>query len=159
MSTTRHRRTLTRQLTIAGVIFGVLEVVVFALLIGAVRSAGDANRRTNDVLAAVQTVSNLEKSVVDAETGMRGYVITGREQFLEATDAARAAIPATKRRIREQVRDGGERALLDPLFGSIDAYMTQWVDRAIAARRQSASRAGSLIETSEGKRRVDAIRA
>lgn len=41
----RPPRTLTRQLTIAGVVFGLLEVVVFALLIGAVRSADRANSR------------------------------------------------------------------------------------------------------------------
>jgi hypothetical protein len=33
--------------------------VIFALLISAVRSADHANQRTNDVLAATQSVSNL----------------------------------------------------------------------------------------------------
>jgi signal transduction histidine kinase/CHASE3 domain sensor protein len=154
-----HPRTLTRQLTIAGIAFGLLEVVVFALLIGAVRSADHANQRTNGVLAATQSVSDLEKSVIDAETGMRGFVITAREQFLQPTNAARAAIPTQERLVRRQVREPDEQALLDPLFADIDSYLTQWVDRAIAARRQSASRAAGLIEGDEGKRRVDDIRA
>jgi signal transduction histidine kinase/CHASE3 domain sensor protein len=155
----RHPRTLTQQLTIAGLVFGLLEVIVFALLIGAVRSADHANQRTNEVLAATQTVSDLEKSVIDAETGMRGYVITGREQFLQPTNAARAAIPGQQRLIRRQVREADEQALLDPLFSDIDSYLTQWVDHAIALRRQSTSRAANLIEGEEGKRRVDDIRA
>jgi signal transduction histidine kinase/CHASE3 domain sensor protein len=155
----RHPRTLTQQLTIAGLVFGLLEVIVFALLIGAVRSADHANQRTNEVLAAVQSVSDLEKSVIDAETGMRGFVITGREQFLQPTNTARAAIPGQERLVRRQVRAPDEQALLDPLFGDIDSYLTQWVDRAVALRRQSTNRAANLIEGEEGKRRVDDMRA
>jgi len=155
----RHPRTLTQQLTIAGLVFGLLEVLVFALLIGAVRSADHANQRTNGVLAAVQSVSDLEKSVIDAETGMRGYVITGRDQFLQPTNAARAAIPGQERLVRRQVRSPDEQALLDPLFGDIDSYLTQWVDHAVTLRRQSTTRAANLIEGEEGKRRVDDMRA
>jgi signal transduction histidine kinase len=150
---------LTRQLTIAGLVFGLLQVAIFALLIGAVRSADHANKRTNEVLAATQSISNVEKSLIDAETGMRGFVITGNDSFLQPTDAARAALPSQERIAREQVKESDERALLDPLFAGIDGYMTQWVDRAITERRQSAGRAADLIETAEGKRRVDDLRA
>jgi signal transduction histidine kinase/CHASE3 domain sensor protein len=160
MSTGRRRtRQLTRQLTIAGIVFGLIQVAIFGLLIGAVRSADRADQRTNDVLAATQSVSNLEKSLIDAETGMRGFVITGNETFLQPTETARAAIPTQERAVRELVVEGDEHALLDPLFGGIDAYMKQWVDPAIAARRQSTGRAANLIETAEGKRRVDDLRA
>jgi signal transduction histidine kinase/CHASE3 domain sensor protein len=160
MSTTRrHPRTLTRQLTIAGVVFGLLEVVVFALLIGAVRSADHANRHANDVLSAVQGMSDLEKSVIDAETGMRGFVITGREQYLEPLNAARTAIPEQERVARLQVVEDDERALLDPLEADIDAYMTQWIDRIVVAERRSPAEARRLVGTGEGKRRVDDMRA
>jgi signal transduction histidine kinase/CHASE3 domain sensor protein len=155
----RHPRTLTRQLTIAGIVFGLIQALIFALLIGAVRSADHANQRTNEVLAATQSVSSLEKSVIDAETGMRGFVITGDEVFLQPTDAARAAIPSQERAVRAGVVEPDERALLDPLFGGIQSYMSQWVDRAISLRRQSTGRAANLIETAEGKRRVDDLRA
>src|SRR4051794_23722771 len=90
---------------------------------------------------------------------MRGFVITGNEVFLQPTEDARAAIPTQERAARDQVTEDDERALLEPLFGGIDAYMTLWVDRAIAARRQSTGRAANLIETAEGKRRVDDLRA
>ena len=101
--------------------FGLLEVVVFALLIGAVRSADQANRRSNQILAAVQSVSDLEKSIIDAETGMRGFVITGREEFLDPLNTARAGIPDQERVVREQVGEDDESALLNPLTANIDA--------------------------------------
>jgi signal transduction histidine kinase len=155
----RHPRSLTRQLTIAGIVFGLLEVVVFGLLIGAVRSADQANRRSNEILAAVQSVSDLEKSIIDAETGMRGFVIAGQEQFLEPLNAARAAIPEQERVAREQVDEGDEQALLDPLTGNIDAYLSQWIDPIVAAQRRSPAAARRLVATGEGKRRVDDMRA
>jgi signal transduction histidine kinase len=155
----RHPRTLTRQFTVAGIVFGLIQAAIFALLISAVRSADHANQRTNGVLAATQSISNLEKSLIDAETGMRGFVITGNEVFLQPTEAARAAIPGQERTARAQVVESDERGQLDPLFAGIRSYMTQWVDRAIALRRQSESRAARLIGTAQGKRRVDDLRA
>ena len=153
-----HPRSLTRQLVVAGIVLGLLQVAIFALLIGAVRAADDANARTNDILTAVQGVSDLEKGVIDSETGMRGFVITGSERFLDPLNAARAALPDQERRIRADVKDG-EGPLVDPLFADIDAYMSQWVDPVVAARRVSPARARQLVVQGEGKRRVDDIRA
>jgi signal transduction histidine kinase/CHASE3 domain sensor protein len=153
-----HPRSLTRQLVVAGIVLGLLQVAIFALLIGAVRAADEANARTNDILTAVQGVSDLEKGVIDSETGMRGFVITGSERFLDPLNTARAALPDQERRIRAEVK-GGEGPLVDPLFADIDAYMSQWVDPVVAARRVSPARARELVVRGEGKRRVDDIRA
>jgi signal transduction histidine kinase/CHASE3 domain sensor protein len=154
-----HPRSLTRQLAVAGVVLGVLQIAIFALLIDAVHSADDANNRTNAVLGAVQSVSDLEKAVVDSETGMRGYVITGRAEFLDPLNTARAGIPDLERRIRAQLPDGDESALIQPLFNAIGAYVAQWVDPIVTARRSSPVRARTLVASGEGKRRVDDIRA
>ena len=154
-----HPRSLTRQLVVAGVVFGVLQIAVFGLLIGAVRSANDANQRTNRVLGAVQTVSDLEKDVVDCETAVRGFVITGREDFLDPLVAARAEIPDEERTIRTEVADSDVSTLLTPLFADIDAYLHQWVDPVVTARRTSPTRAETLVATGAGKRRIDDIRA
>jgi signal transduction histidine kinase/CHASE3 domain sensor protein len=154
-----HPRSLTRQLAVAGVVLGVLQIAIFALLIDAVHSADDANSRTNAVLGAVQSVSDLEKAVIDSETGMRGYVITGRAEFLDPLTTARSGIPSVEARIRAQLPPGDESALIQPLFNAIAAYMAQWVDPIVTARRSSPARARTLVESGEGKRRVDDIRA
>jgi signal transduction histidine kinase len=153
-----HPRSLTRQLAVAAVVLGVLQIAIFALLIGAVRSADDANRRTNQILLAVQSVSDLEKGVIDSETGMRGFVITGREAFLDPLNAARAALPDQERRIRTEVSDGDQSALT-ALYADIASYMAQWVDPVVTARRTSPARARQIVAGGEGKRRVDDIRA
>ena len=54
------------------------------------RDSADATIRTSAYLAAVDHVEQL---VVDAETGLRGYVITGRTQFLAPLHLAQAQLP------------------------------------------------------------------
>jgi signal transduction histidine kinase/CHASE3 domain sensor protein len=155
----RPKRTLTRQLTIAGVMLGLLQVAIFALLIGAVRSADHANQRGNEILGAVQSISDLEQTVIDSETGMRGFVITGRDAFLDPTNEARRALPEDERVARARIADEEERALFDPLVADIDAYMTRWIDAVVAARHRSAAEARRIVAAGAGKRRVDDIRA
>jgi hypothetical protein len=58
-----------------------------------VRSADGASDRANDILGASEAVADLERYVIDAETGMRGYVITGQPVFLAPTRAAQRNIP------------------------------------------------------------------
>src|SRR5688572_19560340 len=53
-------------------------------------AAVQAVEQTLAVQAAIDGTLSLFK---DAETGQRGYVLTGEEQFLEPREAARAGIP------------------------------------------------------------------
>jgi CHASE3 domain sensor protein/GAF domain-containing protein len=152
-----HPRTLTRQIVIAAIVLALLQALVFALLIGAVRSADGANRETNDILAASQAVADLERYVVDAETGMRGYVITGRREFLEPTIAAQRNIAEQERVVRARL-GGDEQVIFDPLASDIDAYLSDWVATEIRTADRSLPAARRLVATGEGKRRVDDIR-
>ncbi|MEA2270501.1 MAG: hypothetical protein QOC64_3111, partial [Solirubrobacteraceae bacterium] len=45
-----------------------LQAGVFAVLIGAVRASDSANREANQILNAVEAVSDLERLVVDAQS-------------------------------------------------------------------------------------------
>jgi hypothetical protein len=53
--------------------------------------------------------------VIDAETGMRGYVITGERMFLEPTVAAQRNLPDQQRITRERLLEEDERRIFDPL--------------------------------------------
>ncbi|MEA2246827.1 MAG: hypothetical protein QOH46_1356 [Solirubrobacteraceae bacterium] len=151
-------RTLTRQIVVAGVVLGLLQIAVFVVLIGAVRSADSASRRSSQIVAASQTVADLEKQVINAETGMRGFVITGRPQFLEPADAARARIPRLERLARERLAAASERTRLEPLIRDIGSYLTNWIDHVVSAARRSPQAGARLVASGEGKRRVDAMR-
>src|ERR1700756_2940612 len=72
--------------------------------VGLHRSA-DATSRADYYLVAVIDDGRL---VVDAETGLRGYVIPGRPLFLQPTRQAQAAFPAAQAALRRTARADGD---------------------------------------------------
>ena len=60
----------------------VLLVLVFALLYGLTERAVAAVRQPR---LAVQASDSLRTALLDAETGMRGYVLTGKREFVGRT--------------------------------------------------------------------------
>src|SRR5207302_5901928 len=57
---------------------------------------------THEVLAELETVLSLLK---DAETGQRGYLLTGNPEYLEPYDKARTKIDETIKHLRELTAD------------------------------------------------------
>ena len=67
-------------------------IISAALSYSSLQSTGASSRsltHTIEVMAQMQTVLSTLK---DAETGQRGYLLTGRETYLEPFSAARAAL-------------------------------------------------------------------
>src|SRR6185312_14552593 len=56
-------------------------------------------------ISSLTTTSYQVTHLSDAETGQRGFVITGDEQFLEPYTAATQTIERTVRELREQTAD------------------------------------------------------
>jgi signal transduction histidine kinase/CHASE3 domain sensor protein len=151
-------RSLTRQVVAAAVVLAVVVAATFAMLIGAIRSLDRANRHADAVLGGVEAISILERMVVDAQTGARGFVITGRREFLKPTVAARRAIPAQQRRVRSLLRGADERRRFASLSAAIDAYLSTTINRGIRTAERSLAEARRLVATGEGDRRVEAMR-
>jgi CHASE3 domain sensor protein len=144
-----------------------LVVLIGALLVGGgvglllantltLRGSADASIRTDTYLLRVVDVEGL---VIDAETGLRGDVITGRSLFLQPLRQAQARMPAAERNLRQSAAVAGIGARqVDELLGSVDAYMTRYVPGVQALVAQNPAAARSLSVTLEGKREVDAVR-
>jgi serine phosphatase RsbU (regulator of sigma subunit) len=129
------------------------------LLINTIRlhSSAEATRRGDAYLVAV---INDERLVVDAETGLRGYVITGRALFLEPTRRAQAAFPQAQLALRQAAQaDGGFVAQADALGRATQAYMTGYVPRLASLHGPGLVAARSYATTLEGKQLVDGVRS
>ena len=112
----------------------------------------------------------IEKSMADREDSQRGFLITGKEEFLEKyISGEKSKLPAYFARLRAIVSD---RSLEKELMGKIDQMeqlTTEWTLKAakpeIAARREMNQRPESLLdvvillEKETGKKIVDAIRS
>ncbi|QGY01618.1 response regulator [Methylobacterium mesophilicum SR1.6/6] len=138
--------------------------VAFLLLVVALATgtanylAGEADRaataRTNATIAGVE---RLISEVKDLETGERGFVLVGSEDYLAPYTTALSRIETELSSLgsaaQEPVRLGG------PSLAGLIARKRDFAARVIAARRdQGFDAATDLVRTGEGKRVMDAIR-
>ena len=136
-------------------VLGAVVSVVFALLVLALddlRAAADREAAAKD--AATLTLE-LQKLVVDLETGLRGFAITGDERFLEPWRNARAQLgPALDEVVDTAAQEGAAREIA----ALVDDYLQNYSVPLVAIARESPSAARSREARSEGRRRIEEIR-
>ena len=96
---------LLRRMIAASVALALVIAGVFAGLLIAVQDLEHSSERTRHSEHVIATANGLEKVVLDVETGLRGFIITGDERFLEPWDAARTAFPRQAAELQSLVSD------------------------------------------------------
>ncbi|MEG9529463.1 MAG: CHASE3 domain-containing protein, partial [Hyphomicrobiales bacterium] len=120
--------------------------------------AGEADRAaTARANATIAGVERLVSEVKDLETGERGFVLVGSEDYLAPYTAALTKIETELASLgsaaQEPVRAGG------PSLAGLIAQKRDFAARVITARREQGFEAATeLVRTGEGKRLMDAIR-
>jgi signal transduction histidine kinase/CHASE3 domain sensor protein len=126
------------------------------LTITELRGTTDLRRQTRDELVAADT---LEKHVINLETGLRGYVITRDESFLEPSNDARAALPDSARALERLAADEPvQLARVRRIVRAMNAYIRQYALPLADAVRRNDPSARSVERTVTAKQRVDALR-
>jgi serine phosphatase RsbU (regulator of sigma subunit) len=157
MGAHRRLRVLISLLVAAGALIVAGGIALLLANTVGLRNSSDATVRSDQDLIAV---IDLERLVVDAETGLRGYVITGRTLFLEPTRAAQAQFPRAAASLeRAAMRDGSSAAQARALVQAAYSYMTTYLPNAEQLAAHDPRQAHSYTLTIAGKRQVDAIRA
>ena len=133
---------------VVGAIFVVLLISVINL-----RAADGAVRRSSDLLA--QSYLD-ERSVVEMETGLRGFLLTRQRTYLQPFDQARGALPAQLATLRGLARDSGERRRIGKIAAGINSYIASYAKPAAATGARLSSSQASRV-TSRGKRLFDAL--
>lgn len=150
--------TLIHRMVAASILLAVLITAVFALLLVAIDNQRSAARQARHTQQILSTAYNLERLIVDLETGERGYLLTGERSFLEPWMQARIAFPQTARELERLTRQSNQHALANRIVRNgqsyIDDYSVPLVNAAM--RTDPAAKTPAAIE--EGKRRVDTMR-
>lgn len=107
----------------------------------------------------LEHLASLLSELTDAETGQRGFVITGDETYLEPHSRAVAQISTTTKDLRDLTTDEpAQRQRLDDLEPLVTAKLAE-LDRTIALRKSSGfDAAEKYVAAGEGKQTMDAIR-
>jgi signal transduction histidine kinase len=154
------RRGLTVRMVVAGTLLAVVVGTTFAFLLLAIaqlRDSAQLSRSASDELIAADA---MEKVIIDLETGLRGYIITGEDRFLQPWSDARAAFPAqasTLERLASDTPDDLRR--VRTIVQGVTSYIQDYGTPLLTAVRRNEAAARSIATTEEGKQRVDALRA
>jgi two-component system, OmpR family, phosphate regulon sensor histidine kinase PhoR len=110
-----------------GLLLGVVVLVGSAGVVATNVTAANLDQATARVTPALQVHDALLQSLTDAETGLRGYVLSARQEALEPYRRGRARLPGARRRLAELLAD-------DPVGGrlyrrelrAVDAWLREY---------------------------------
>ncbi len=122
------------------------------------RSSASARERRASFIRRSE-IEHLFDNVVDAETGQRGYLLTGDVKFLKPYTRALDSLPARLGRVRALVREhpsqAARLAALEPLIRDKMAELEQ---TNALRRERRAPEALRIVQSGRGHRLMDSIR-
>lgn len=122
-----------------GVKVGMIVSASLVLLLGSAATSYTLERNTAaataEMLRTMQTQADIQRlhtQIAEAATGVRGYLLTGRDDFLTPYSVAALQLPATLASLEDKVSDAGQRAslrrirpLLESKLASLDVMRGQ----------------------------------
>jgi signal transduction histidine kinase/CHASE3 domain sensor protein/DNA-binding response OmpR family regulator len=147
--------------TLIGFLLAVIAVVIIALL--SYQSLQVTNHTARNLAQSIETLGRLQgllSTLKDAETGQRGYLLTGEESYLSPYTDAKDALPGEFKSIREALRGRPEPLRqLDVLESLANLKMAE-LESTVAARRAGHPDAAlAMVRTERGRIYMERIRA
>ncbi|MGP3983097.1 CHASE3 domain-containing protein [Streptomyces sp. KR80] len=152
------KRGLTHRMATACALVALCVGLAFGALIWAITELRESTELTRHTQTELVEVGRLEQLIIDAETGLRGFVITRQEEFLEPWEAARKAYPEQSRVLLGLADDPGESERLQRLVRAGESYIQDYSVPLVDAARRNDPSVQSVAATEDGRQRIDAIR-
>jgi CHASE3 domain sensor protein len=149
------RKRIAAAFAVALALIGLLGVAAYsnaAATFADVASLRQARDRLDAARALLQRLA-------DIQTGTRGFVITGRDEFLAQRDSARPYLPITMRRLRDlEADDASALTVLDSVEQFVQARLTFDSQTILLRRTKGAAPAAALVATGRGMMLMNNIR-
>jgi signal transduction histidine kinase len=139
--------------------FAVVALIITARAILAEAQMADRNA-SREAIETQQLLSSLLSLAQDAETGQRGYLLTGEKSYLLPYQHAVEALPALLKRVDEKFPVGSDRA--QQVVGIKDALAHEQAELAETIRLYdtgNTAKALDIVRGGRGKLDMDQIRA
>src|SRR4051794_33846572 len=111
------------------VALGVL-VLISALAYNSTSQLIRNNERVERTYKLLTSLGSLYSLLKDAETGQRGFLLTGKDSYLQPYNTARADIPQLRPEVRSLMQDTDAQRGLDEIKPLIDKKLAE-LDRTI----------------------------
>ncbi len=147
--------------TLIGFLLAAIAVAIIALL--SYQSLQTTTATAASLTQTVEVLGRLESllsTLKDAETGQRGYLLTGEESYLAPYTDAKDALPDEIKAMRGLFADRPEqRRRLDGLESLANLKMAELESTVAARRAGKIETAMAIVHTDRGKIYMDRIRA
>ncbi len=140
----------------------VLVAVLAVISVISIKSLLDINDWVDHTHTAIEYATETEKLVVDLETGVRGFLIAGKDGFLEPYIAGKKALGDNIRRAKEHVSDNPKQV---ERLEAVEILIKEWYEKVadpeIAERRKVIDGTATmkditaLVEAGTGKKIID----
>jgi len=154
-------RKLKSRVRRGGALAAVVLLVSAVVPLYSLRWVAQAHGERDRVQAQIDGLHQLLALVVDAETGQRGYVITGKQEFLQPYRQATQDIPASMATLRALYASepDEERRLIASLQDAADRKLAE-LDQTVALRQaQGLAAVEPIVSAGAGKRLMDEMRS
>jgi methyl-accepting chemotaxis protein len=153
-------QTIRAKLILAVIVPLVVLVPVSAVTIAATNSSHQTSAAVNRSTDILQAGQRLLLAAVDSETGVRGFVITGDDRFLEPWNNGRASFDAETVTLRRDVAgNAAQLARLEKMVTVEQQWRVQVGEPQIAARRANSPDAATIERAGTGKALKDQVRS
>ncbi len=144
---------------------GLILVILFFIVSGvmAYRNIAILRDDTHRVQHTHDVITSLDKlmsSLQDSETGQRGFLLTGDQQYLTPYNQAVARVDTQMDRVSELTRDNGaQQARMVALARQMEAKLAELEETVDLRRRGETEQALETVRDGQGKAAMDEIRA
>ena len=137
-----------------------LAAITFYQFFKNVPDARLAREDTKKTFLIVRTASAVDEAIQDAERGQRGYLITGRDAYLDPYNSAKERLPQLLVDLQQAVADRPEqqRRLL-ALQGDLTTKMNELAETIAKRREQGFGTAQAMVNTDAGRIAMEAVEA
>lgn len=129
-----NRATL-RRIFLSVVVPVILSVLASILIYRVIMNNSASLRAVSTSYERISAINRLMKTVLDAETGMRGFIITGNEAFLEPYNNSVISIGSELSSLRRLMNDDESEAAFNEIDRTLEGWRREVAEVVIDLRR------------------------
>lgn len=153
------------QLLIPSIIASALMAIIALIVYININSMLNNTAMVHHTYEVISDSDELLRYMIDQETGMRGFAVTGEDEFLEPFNAGNASFGSLMNKLQVKVSDNPAQVnRLKEIDQQADSWKNNIADEYIALRKKikkgenARNSLFQLIESGVGKRNMDNIR-
>ena len=141
-----------------------IVLMVALLVLSATLAYRNTNRLNDDAGWVAHThvvldqTTELLRTLVDAETGFQGFVVTGNDEFLQPYDAALVRLDGQIAKLKDATSDNPRQQERIKKLEELTAVRLALLKEGIDLRRKNEQEARAFVASMKGKRQMDSIR-